>query len=188
MDQGQPQQMQIKASDETVKSKRVIIFVISLSIWLWSLFLPGFTDSLGEVHLGSKILSSGWLGAFLLNFAWYGNVAWAFSLVHVLRQNYKNALYSSTIAVALGSTSVGVYFGLPTDFEAATGTAFLGVGWIIWMLALVIPGVFAYRVFEKLEGQEKFTLKNIATTFVWTFSLGIAPAVFIFLYNLLPLV
>lgn len=165
-----------------------VVFLISFCAWLWSLFLPGFIDNLGKVHLGWGILLSGWLGVLALNFAWYANAALAFSLVNVLRRNYKSVLYGSVIAVALGLTSVGVYLGMPTDFEGAAGSAYLDVGWAIWMLSLVVPGVFAYRELGKLQEQERLSLKKIATIFILVFSSGMAGVILKSLFNLLPLV
>lgn len=166
--------------------KSWIVFFVSFGVWCWSLFLPGFTDIHGKVYLGWGILISGWLGAIVLNFAWYANVAWVFCLVNILRRNFKKALYGSVIAVALGFVSVGVYFGLPIAPESSENYAYLGVGWVIWMLALVMPGIFSYRELKNPEEQEEITLKSIATIFVLIFSLGIAPAIFIYLYQLIP--
>jgi hypothetical protein len=99
-----------------------------------SLFLPGILTKTKALH-GIYILTNGWMGPFVLEFAWYGNPLYFAAAWFILRDRVKLARASASLAVALALTSL---FASQWWFNEGYGTDIekLGLGFYVWLSAL----------------------------------------------------
>lgn len=113
-------------------------FIVGIvAIWLCSLALPGIVDS--SPVPGIYILVVGILGPLQAVFSWYANPCALFAIRYLLRHKYKEALNTSFIAILLGLQALII----PADSLNISGSDVdnyftLGIGYYVWMLALVL--------------------------------------------------
>lgn len=136
-----------------------------------------------KIHRGYEILAIGWLGIFIANFAWYGNILWLIALVNGLLRRYKGSLYASIIGFGLGLTAFALR-EVPKDESGGRGYMidYLGVGYYVWLLALALPGILAYR---ELKGDSRYhlSLKTIVIILFSTTAPLIAPTIILNQFN-----
>lgn len=137
---------------------------------------------LARKDYGYKILLMGWLGIFVFNFAWWGNILWLISIISFFLKHYNNAFYSSIFGIALGITALTL-FRVPRNAGGVNDYVvdYLGVGYYIWMLALIVLGIFAYVQLKK-EDSASLSLKKAILIFL-TVSITLGVPVFLVSYS-----
>jgi uncharacterized membrane protein len=117
-----------------------IITVISAVLWIASLFFIAITTYNPEHNLtGLDILLSGWLGPLSLNFAWYANITYAFSLFLLLANKppIKPPIKLSIISAVLAFNAI-TFHKLPLNEGGGAAAIYgYGIGFVLWVLAIL---------------------------------------------------
>lgn len=113
-----------------------LVLVISIVLYSISFVLPALL--LKESYfLGSYLFKMGWYGIFVLNFSWYANPIYYFSIIAYFQKNFTSARNKAFIALVFGS------FSLITNDWYSGGNVLniiegVGIGFYIWMLSFLI--------------------------------------------------
>lgn len=115
--------------------RNYLVVLVSLAVYLGSLFLPVFEFQSHSPVQGFEVLLLGWLGLLALNPAWLANPAFFVSLVLLLIRKYRSASIFSFCAVLLGLAS---FFAKDWYFDESSGTPITGLGtaFYVWMASL----------------------------------------------------
>lgn len=121
-----------------INKKSFYWLVLGTSIILYSIsfMLPALL--LKESYfLGQYVFKMGWYGIFVLNFAWYANPIYYFSIIAYLEKNFTSARNRTFIALIFGS------FSLITNDWYSGGNVLniiegVGIGFYVWMLSFLI--------------------------------------------------
>jgi ribonuclease inhibitor len=138
---------------------RLLFLAGSLALYLVSLSLPALLFGHHEPLLGVAVLSSGWWGFVMFQFAWGANPAYAFALYSYLQRQRARASVAGAIALFLGLTS---FQAQEWWFNEGSGTPIigLGIGFQFWMLSfLCLLAGCAFPVTPKpSEGMRSITI------------------------------
>jgi hypothetical protein len=108
---------------------------VALALWVMSLALIGFVLYAEQEQLrGIEILATGWLSPLAVNFAWYANPLFLWSIYCLLRG--RPALGPTVLAVLLSLDTLR-FSRYPLD-EGGGATLVYGYGWgaVLWLAAL----------------------------------------------------
>lgn len=126
--------------------------LLSFALYGFSLALPTFQflnrgefntvpDGALTLMPGWEVLALGWLGIFVLQFAWFANIAYCASLGLWLGRAWRPAVILSLIAIGLGLNTLFLFVQeLPSNGAGAKMyLQSLQPGFYCWMLSLSIP-------------------------------------------------
>lgn len=113
-----------------------IVLVISIIFYSISFMLPALL--LKESYLlGQYVFKMGWYGIFVLNFAWYANPIYYFSIIAYLKKNFTSARNRAFISLIFGSFSF-----ITNDWYSGGNVLHIvegvGIGFYIWMVSFFI--------------------------------------------------
>ena len=114
-----------------------IVLMVTVFFYVLSLFLPAILFHSHDSLPGYHILAWGWWGVLSLNFAWFANPCYLFSMYYYHSKNYKLAGILSLVAVCLALMSL---LAKKWWFNEGNSTAIagLGSGFYIWFVSLLI--------------------------------------------------
>ncbi|MGD1908000.1 MAG: hypothetical protein ACFB0C_18700 [Leptolyngbyaceae cyanobacterium] len=126
--------------------------LLSLALYGLSLALPAFQflnrgefntvpDGALTLMPGWEVLALGWLGIFVLQFAWFANVAYLVSLGLWLGRAWRAGTILGLITIGLGLNTLLLFVQeLPSNGAGAKMyLQSLQPGFYCWMLSLLIP-------------------------------------------------
>ncbi len=110
-----------------------------LALWLGSLALPVaiMGRHIDDIYRGWSILMIGWMGAFVLQFGWFANLAFLLA-VGMLAFSRKRTLWASVLTFPLVAATVDALFWHEIDGD--NGPAQIqsfGVGYYLWFAAMI---------------------------------------------------
>lgn len=119
------------------KHSRFVVLTASLAIYVYCLSLPALLFQNREALPGAHILAWGWWGIFMLQFAWFANLTYAFAVISYAKGKRAYSAISCGTALFLGLTS---FRAQEWWFNEGGGTPIieLGLGFQVWLLSFLI--------------------------------------------------
>ncbi len=121
----------------------VPIIIISIAIYICSLFLPAGFQGNGHIAFGYYLLLIGWAGIIFGCFAWLANILYAISILLLLNNSFKRASYFLAASILVGLQS---FNGIPIDYERTSPP---GIAFYVWELSFII--LFIYTLLQLLK-------------------------------------
>lgn len=128
--------------------ERLLFLGICLFFYAIALVLPAlvFQDESDATWLGIMVLTLGWMGVLLGQFAWLANIPLLIGMILLLCRRWIGTLVCIIIATLLALHSFALYQQKIPANEASTHYLildYLGVGFYFWLLSIVSVGVSA---------------------------------------------
>ncbi|EKD55315.1 MAG: hypothetical protein ACD_60C00015G0023 [uncultured bacterium] len=131
-----------------------ILLTLSITLYLLALYFPalgcnyfGADSARYTISTGFIILISGWLGIFVLNFAWLANVTYFITLFLIFKKRSKILFFASANLI-LGMSSLFLYF----DKTQEVG---LYLGFYLWIGSFILLIMDAVIKNDTLKHQNK---------------------------------
>lgn len=138
---------------------RQLLLAVSLVLYVVSLALPALLFERHEALLGLTVLSWGWCGVLMFQFAWFANPAYAFAIVSYIQRQRARAALACAVALLLGVTS---FQAQEWWFNEGSGTQIvgLGVGFQVWMFSFLclLAGCSIPVVRNRSDGRPSITI------------------------------
>jgi hypothetical protein len=92
-------------------SKAQALGWFALLLWTLSLFIPAVRDGQTEIIPGYAILAIGWLGVLMLQFGWFANIVFIYTISRILLGYRTSILWGLCLLALLISSVYWAYFG-----------------------------------------------------------------------------
>ncbi len=132
------------------------LVLISLILYIVSLFMTAAVATNGEIINGLFLLLFGWAGIIAGVIAWYANPLYIISIILLLCKKYKAALILLVISVVIALQS---FIGIPMENFYNQGTP--STGFYLWELSFIIVTIHTLKMFLSEKG---VTLIDFVTT------------------------
>ncbi|NQZ08688.1 MAG: hypothetical protein HRT35_16155 [Algicola sp.] len=116
---------------------------IPLLLFISSLFMNAFIFETYESVLGYEVLTFGWVGFFMGDWAWYANVCFVVACYLFASQQYLKSTVAAVVGFGLSLTALTTtqwFLG----FDSGINIKALGAGFYAWALSILLVGLLAY--------------------------------------------
>lgn len=139
------------SKDQTNKKLTYLAAATSLLLYIAACSVPKaliLKNSSGILNTSSglDLLLGGWLGIFVLQFAWYANCFYSLDILLLLLRKFKAALVVGIIGSILASHTFAWYWQKICMNEGGVGYSTLDhpeLGFYLWYSSLLIPPLFS---------------------------------------------